>query len=78
MDNEDLFNENNNNKGCLSYIPCGRFIITAGITIGSFVYGCVMLSTSGLTAPLTPFYTSLITASISIWAPTPSPYPDKK
>ncbi len=75
MDNDDdtyKINERIDNKGCISYMPCAKFCITATITLSAFIFGCTMLATSGMTAPLTPFYTSLITSSVAIWAPSPS------
>ena len=55
-------------KGCINMMPCGKFVLAAGLTIGSFVFGAVMLATGGSTAPLAPFYCSLVTSSLMYWA----------
>ena len=75
---DKLINEPIESKKCVNnHIPCARFVVAAGITLGSFVFGCTMIATSLVTSPLIPFYTSLITGSIAYWCPSPSPYPDK-
>lgn len=62
----------NNQNSCSNYkLPCFKFIISAGLSVGVFVFGCVSLATGGVTAPLAPLYSSMITGALSIWVPTP-------
>lgn len=68
----NLINEPKNNKGCTNNMPCARFVVAAGITLASFTFGAIMLGTGGLSAPLAPFYTGLITGSVSYWCTPPS------
>ncbi len=65
-----------NNTNCTTHMPCIKFCVAASITLGSFVFGCSMIATAGVTSPLLPFYTGLITSSIAYWCPSPSPYPN--
>lgn len=63
---------NNNQKSCSNYkLPCAKFIISAGLSVGVFIFGCVSLATGGVSAPLAPLYSSMITGALSIWVPTP-------
>lgn len=57
-------------KSC-STLPCGKFLLASGVTVGTLVFGCVMLATGGATAPLAPFYCSLITGSVAFWSKPP-------
>lgn len=57
-------------KGCYS-LPCGKFLVAMGVTCGTLVFGCVMLATGGGSAPLAPFYCSLITGSVAFWSKPP-------
>lgn len=69
----DQFIDNDiQSKNCGKYIPCARFCVAAGVTLGSFVFGAIMLATGGISAPLAPFYTGLISGSISYWCTPPS------
>ena len=56
---------------CIGF-PCGKFILASGVTVGTLVFGCVMLATGGASAPLAPFYCSLITGATAFWAKPPS------
>lgn len=57
---------------CYNYkLPCAKFIICAGLSIGGFTFSCVMLATGGLSAPLAPLYASIISGTLSIWCPSP-------
>lgn len=61
----------NNNK-CSNYkLPCAKFIICAGLSIGGFAFSCAMLATGGVASPLAPLYSSIITGCLSVWVPTP-------
>ena len=62
--------------GCEVKKPCAKFIVAAAVTCGSLIFGCTMIATSGATAPLTPFYCSLITGAVAYWA-TPVGYEEK-
>jgi hypothetical protein len=57
-------------KGCYS-LPCGKFLVAMGVTVGTLVFGCSMLATGGGSAPLAPFYCSLITGSVAFWSKPP-------
>lgn len=57
---------------CIKYIPCAKFVVASLVSVGVCVFGCTMLATGGITAPLAPFYTSLISGSVLYWAPPPS------
>ena len=76
-ENIQLINEQP--KHCINnHIPCAKFCVTSIITLGSFGFAAAMLATGGLSAPLAPFYTSLISGSIAYWATPPSAYINKK
>ena len=64
-------------KDCVT-LPCGKFVLAASLTLGSFVFGAVMIATGGSTAPLAPFYCSLITSSLMYWAQPVSYNKDKQ
>lgn len=71
-----IINEQPNNKSCVNnHIPCGKFIMASIITLSAFGFGAGMLISGGASAPLAPFYTSLISGSIAYWA-TPASYKD--
>lgn len=79
-ENNTLLQENNINdyktkKDCVSgHFPCGKFIMASVITLSAFGFGCGMLITGGATAPLAPFYSSLISGSVAYWAIPVAPY----
>lgn len=68
---------NDDKKQCNTHIPCAKFIVAGIISLSAFGFGCGMLISGGATAPLAPFYTSLIAGSVAYWTPSPSPYPNK-
>jgi hypothetical protein len=58
--------------GCSVRMPCAKFLVAALVTCGTLTFGCIMLATGGASAPLAPFYCSLITSSVAFWAKSPS------
>lgn len=70
-------NNNTNNNTCSNYMPCAKFITASVISVGTCVFGCVMLGL-GPTATLAPFYSSLISGSILYWVRAPSIRDDEK
>ena len=52
--------------------PTASFVIAAGISVASILFGGTMLVVSGGTGTLIPFYTSLISGTISYWFTPPS------
>lgn len=73
-ENNPLIVNNKNSNKCMSHMPCFKFCVMAGITLGSFAFGCSMIAL-GPSSILLPFYTSLITSSVAFWCPSPTPYP---
>jgi hypothetical protein len=59
-------------------IPCAKFCAAFALTAGSFVFGCSMLATGGVTVSMAPFYCSLITSAVAFWARPPSYTEEKK
>lgn len=57
-------------RNCIS-VPCAKFCACFGLTAGSFIFGAIMLATGGASAPLAPFYCSLITGAVAYWATPP-------
>jgi len=79
---QDVENNNNsnvnNNTGCLTYMPCAKFIVASIVSVGVCAFGMTMLATGGTVAPLAPFYSSLISGSVLYWCPSPSVSSKKK
>ena len=61
----------NENKGCISYLPCAKFTVSVIISVSTCAFGCVMLVLSP-SAPLAPFYSSLISGCVMYWVTPPS------
>ena len=59
---------------CWSYFnrASASFAVAAVISLGSITFAATMLATSGGSGALTPFYTSLISGTISYWFTPPS------
>lgn len=64
-------------KSWSAKLPCARFVIAAGISIAAFSIGSTMLILSPVNDPLVPFWSSLITGTISVWVDAPN-YDGKK
>lgn len=52
-------------------LPCAKFIMASSLTLGSFIFGCLMIGIKGSSDPMTPFYCSLITSAVTFWAVPP-------
>jgi hypothetical protein len=68
---------NEDNKQIVKYqscyansFPCWNFIMSGIVTVGSIVFGSVMIGINPLSS-LLPFYTSLISGGISFWITPP-------
>ena len=64
-----------NNK-CIntSKFPCAKFIVIVIITFSVLIFAIVMVIISPKDSPLIPFYSSLISASLTYWLNPPSAY----
>lgn len=67
----------NKKSGILGRLPCAKFAIAASVSLASFTLGATMLIILPETHSLIPFYSGLITGSISYWCNPPS-YDGKK
>lgn len=56
---------------CMNF-PCAKFAMASILTLGSFVFGCLMVGIKGSTDTMTPFYCSLITSAVTFWVVPPN------
>lgn len=62
---------NSNQESCVGKMPCAKFAAALFVTIACMIFGMVMIGLDKNGA-LVPFYSSLISGSLTFWAHPPS------